>query len=270
MLKLRILLLAVCPIFTGCVTLYKPNVVHSPLLKEKDDLHVAASLGLSGSGLSNLQGAYAITDHAGIMANGMHHQRKLTSLDSSATQSEHLRILFAEAGAGYYSTFGNEKDGLFQCYGGGGYGETNDRIEGLGHPMPEVKAKYFNVFIQPGVAFTSKRVELAFDLRGNYVRLFNIHAYLYNEFDWWNTDLNFYSDTAVSFLNMEPAITIKAGGEKLKGILQFGVTIPTIHAKSYFAVNNGSLLLVPLIKFSVGVTYAFKRRGEGKRAAPAN
>ena len=242
---------------TGCVTLYKPNAIHSPMLKEKGELNASGSLGLSGCGIINLQSAYATSNHTAIMIDGMVHQRNSRSDDSSV---EKLNMFFGEAGAGYFTTLGDKNNGLFQCYGGGGYGKTIDKIKISGQPNPEVYAKYFNIFIQPGMAYISKNIEVAFDLRANYVRLFDIHAYLYDQFEWWNSDFHFYSDTAVDFMNLEPAITIKGGGEKLKGVVQFGATIPTINSSSYFMVNTSSMLLTPLIKFSVGIVYSFGRK----------
>lgn len=254
---LQILFFGMLLILTGCVTLYKPNAIHSPMLKEKGEINTSASLGLSGCGLYNVQAAYAISKHTGVMIDGMYHNRRINSADSSV---EKLNMFFGEAGAGYFTTFGNGKNGLFQCYGGGGYGSTKDKIANANQPNPEVNAKYFNIFIQPGLALTGKNFEVAFDLRANYVRLFDIHAYLYDEFEFWNTDFKFYSDTTINFMNLEPAVTLKAGGERLKGVVQFGVTIPTINSDSYFDVNTPALLGGSLIKFSVGVNYTFGRK----------
>ncbi|MCX6225532.1 MAG: hypothetical protein NTV01_12415 [Bacteroidia bacterium] len=242
---------------TGCVTLYKPNAIHSPLLKEKGELNTSGSMGLSGTGLINLQAAYAISNHAGILADGMYHRRQINSADSSV---EKLNMFFGEAGAGYFTTFGDKNTGLFQCYSGGGYGFTTDKMYDAGQSYPEVNARYFNIFIQPGLALVNKHIQIAFDLRMNYVNLFNVHASLYDRFEWWNTDFHYYSDTTLSFVNLEPTFTMKAGGEKLKGILQVGVTIPAINSHSYFMVNTSSMLAIPLVKLSVGITYAFGKK----------
>ena len=241
-------------LLTGCVTLYKPNAIHSPLLKEKGELNTSASLGFAGCGLYNLQAAYAISEHTGFMLDGMYHNRRSNNADSSV---EKLNMLFGEAGAGYFTAFGNQKNILFQCYSGGGYGITTDKIENTHQFYPEMNANYFNIFVQPGLSFTMKYFELALDVRANYVRLFNIHAYLYDKFDWWNTDFKLYSDTTLDFVNLEPAVTMKIGGGKLKGIVQLGVTIPTINSNSYFDVSNPSSLGSPLFKFSGGISYSF-------------
>ena len=250
----QILLFGMFSIVTGCVTLYKPNIVHSPLLKEKGELTTSASIGLSGSGLFNLQAAYAISNHAGILVDGMYHLRQISSADSSV---EKLNLFFGEAGAGYFTTLGHKKIGLFQCYSGCGYGIATDKIDNATQPYPEMNAKYFNIFTQPGLALTDRHFQLAFDLRINYVNLFNIQANLYEQFEWWNTDFHYYSDTSLYFVNLEPTLTVKAGGEKLKGVLQLGVTIPTINSHSFFMVNTSSMLGIPLFKLSLGMTYSF-------------
>ena len=244
-------------IFTACVTLYKPNAIHSPLLKEKGEINASASLGLSGCGLSNFQSAVAVSNHTCIMVNGMYHLRRSASADSLV---EKLNMYFVESGAGYFTRAGSKKKSLFQCYGGVGYGITKDKINNSNQADPEVYAKFYNIFIQPGFAFLNKYFEVAFDLRANYIHLFNIHAYLYDKFEFWNTDFKFYSDTSLYFMNLEPAITIKAGREKLKGLLQLGVTIPAIHADSYFDVNTSSMMIAPLINFSIGIIYTFGKK----------
>jgi len=250
----QIFSIGIALLLTGCVTLYKPNAIHSPLLKEKGELNTSAMLGVSGNGLTNLQAAYAVSNHMGILVDGMYHNKRKSSSDSSI---EKLNIGFAEAGAGYFNTFGAKKNGLFQCYSGAGLGKTKDIIFNSDSHNPEASAKYFNLFIQPGVGFITKDLIVAFDLRANYVRLYNINAYLYDQFAWWNTEFTYYSNATLDFLNLEPVVTIKAGRERLKGIFQVGLIIPTINAKSYFDVNTSSMLIAPLFKFSVGISYSF-------------
>ncbi len=237
---------------SGCITLYKPNSLHSPLLKEKGELATEAAVGISGNGLYNFQTAYAVSNHVGVLANGMYHQRKT---DNQSGGYEKLNIFFAEGGVGYFSKIAENEEGLFQCFGGGGYGTSSSRISGEAS-TPEVSAEFFNVFVQPGLAYIDEGYELAFDVRANYVRLFNIQAFLYDKFEWWNTDYIYTSGASLDFVNLEPAVTLKAGGERLKGILQIGAVIPTVNAKDYFHVNTSSMLLAPLMKFSVGINYS--------------
>ncbi len=245
-------------LLSGCVTLYKPNTIHSPLLKEKGELKAGGALGVSGSGLLNFQTCYALTNHIGVLANGMYHTRRTSTLSIPDSGIEKLNIFSGEAGAGYFITFGKEKHGLFQCYGGGGFGSTKDRIDKTSNP--EVSAKYSNIFLQPGIGYTSENFDIAFDLRGNYVQLYHIYAHLYNEFKFWNTEFQYHSNTSLYFVNLEPAVTMKAGGKNLKGVLQFGAIIPTINSDAYFSVNTSSQLALPLFKLSMGVVYTFRRQ----------
>ncbi len=254
-LHVKTFLFGISLIFTSCVTLYKPNAIHSPLLKEKGEFSASSSIGVFGTGLINLQAAYAIANNTGIMIDGMYHERRIISADSSL---EKLNMFHGEAGAGYFKPFSNNM-GLFQCYGGVGIGTTSDKIEHTTDPIPEVNAKYYNIFIQPGVGLINKNIEVAFDVRMNYVRLFNIHAFLTDKFEWWNSNFHYYSDTSFYFVNLEPALTVKVGGEKLKGLLQFGVTLPTINPDNYFNINTASVLLYPLLKFSFGISYTFRK-----------
>jgi hypothetical protein len=244
-------------VFTGCVTLYKPNIIHSPMLIEKGDLNLSASLGLSGSGLYNLQASYAISNHGGMLIDGMYHSRHINSSNSAV---DNLNMVFGEAGAGYFTRFGSHANSIFQCYSGAGFGYTSDKMENATQPSPEVNSKYINVFIQPGMFYHNEYFDLAFDIRTNYVRLYNIHGDLYDQFEWWNTDFEFYSDTTLDFVNIEPAVSFKVGGKRLKGIVQLGITIPAVNSNSYFRVNTASMLIGPLIKFSMGIAYSFGKK----------
>ena len=107
------------------------------------------------------------------------------------------------------------------------------------------------------MGYVSKNIEVALDLRDNYVCLFDINAYLYNKFEWWNTNFNYYSGATLDFMNLEPSLTLKAGSDKIKGIIQVGVIIPAINSKSYFDVNSSSLLIGPIFKLSFGLSYSF-------------
>lgn len=78
----------------------------------------------------------------------MYHGRLRKSDDGSV---EKLDMFFGEAGAGYFSLFGTEQSRWFQMYGGLGYGRTNNKIGRTDQTNPEANARYFNVFVQPGI-----------------------------------------------------------------------------------------------------------------------
>jgi len=241
--------------FTGCITLYEPNTINSPMLKLKGDLNVTGVMGLSGCGLSNLQAAYAPTKHLGIVLNTMYHYKKSGDNSVQGGDIELLRIYACEAGGGYFTSFRNMKNSYFQIYGGLGTGYAHDKVINLNTPAPEVSASYGNLYLQPGIYYTGKQFDIGFDIKANDVRIYNIHAYLYNKFEWWNTDFHYYSDTVIHFINLEPQVTFRVGGNKIKGLVQSGITIPIYNSSSFFLVNTPSMLLVPLFKFTVGISF---------------
>lgn len=255
---IRIFLCAISFFLCSCMTLYKPNTIHSPLLKEEGELKAGGALSVSGSGLLNLDACYALTNHFGILAGGMYHYRRTLNSEMPDSGTEKLNILSGEIGAGYFKILGREKHGLFQCYGGVGSGFTKDRIDIISHP--EVSAKYSNFFLQPGIGYTSDNFDIAFDLRGNYVRMRHIYSHLYHSFQLRNNSFLYPYDTSVYFVNLEPTATMKAGGKNLKGVLQLGITVPTINVDTYFNMNTSSQLALPLFKLSLGVVYTFRRQ----------
>jgi len=244
-------------ISTGCVTLYKPNLVYSPLLNAKGDFSASAALGLSGSGLYNIQGGYAVSDHMAVTVDAMYHHRFSNGSDSS---KEIMNMYFAEVGAGYYKSIFKDQNGLFQMYGGGGIGNSKDVIHMVNQTNPEAKSNYYSLYLQPGIAIIKENFAMSWDVRFEYVNLYNIEANLYEQFEWWNTDFRYYSDTTMNFMYVEPVMTIRVGGNRLKGVFQAGIIIPTIHSDTYFMVNTSSLLGIPLINLSAGISYALERK----------
>lgn len=244
-------------VLSGCATLYKPNAINSPMLKDQGEFSVTTAAGTVGCGFMNMQLSASPVKHLGLMANGMYHFRQRENDDSSIDK---LRIYSFSFGAGYYSMMGNSQKWMFQCYNGFGFGKSKDGIDYANEPDPIVRAKFFNVFSQPGFALTGKYFDMAFDLRINYVHMHDIFANQYEEFDWWNNDFEFHSDTSLNFVNLEPTITMRMGKGNLKGMMQFGLTIPAINADSYFLANPDSWLGVGLVKFSIGLSYTFRRQ----------
>ena len=229
---------------SSCVTLYKPNSINSPVLKRQGDLKCSGGLGVSGSGLLNLQTAYGVTNHVGVMLNGMYHS--IRTNEDSIYIGKHNQY-FGEGGVGYFSSMGAKKNGVFQCFGGGGIGYTNDYFSQTDENHARSTATYFNYFIQPGIAYSNDFVDVSFDIRANDVNIFSIQS-----------TSDFYNDTTFNFINLEPTFTIKAGGKKLKGFIQTGITYPIYHPDAYLTSNSFNLFLIgPIFKFSIGLNMTF-------------
>ena len=245
---------------SACTTLYKPNPIHSPMLTNKGEGHISTTLGISGTGLASMQAAYAVSDHIGIMTDGMFHYRETNYTDPYNSGQEILKIFSGEVGIGYFEKFGVNQKQLFQIYTGGGYGTTKAKITYINEPNPVISANFYNMYIQPGVVFTGNYMDLGIDVRMNYVNLFNVNAYLYDSFDFWNTNYNFTSDSTLQFVLLEPNFTMKVGSKHLKGIFQAGLTIPIVNADGYFATNSDVFYFAPVFKLNIGVSYVFGRK----------
>ncbi len=247
-----VLLLATNLFLVGCVSLYKPTVLQSPLLKEKGNARVSGSVGLLGTGLFNLQGAYAPNDHVGVLVGGMYHTERT---NEESGNPEKTSIYYGEVGGGYFTTFGGEGNRLFQCYGGAGIGRSNHVMHQNDQSEPRIGSEYATVFIQPGIAYVSRNFDAALDVRNNVVHLFNTHANLMERFEFWNTQSSFVADTTLNFMLIEPTLTLRFGPERVKGFIQVGLTLPVWNSNVYVDVFGSSLLLGQFFKCSVGITY---------------
>lgn len=250
-MKSRISLFLLSIYITGCFTVYKPNAVQSPMLFEKGDLVLSGSMGVIGTGLLNLQSAYAIDDHTGIMANAMMHSR----VETRDSLKELLNIYSTEMAVGYFDKLETDDRVQFHCYVGGGLGKSLVALEGGVSLNPTITSQYYNCFVQPGVTFFSKGIKTGIDLKANYVRLKYFNSNIFDQYKWWPNEL-MGKDTSLSFLNLEPAVTFRFGKKRVKGITQLGLTIPTLNSGNYFSVNTQSLFFITLVKFSAGIGYS--------------
>ena|SRR5688572_25229860 len=239
--SILILLLAIL-IFSGCETLYIPNAVHSPMLTNKGEGHISTSIGLIGSGLANIDVAYAVTKHMGIMADGMYHYKSFIDPYNLQSADEQTSIYYGSLGAGYYGKIGKNENLVLQFYGGGGYGDTHMHYDY--ETESDLTANYYNIYAQPGLVFKIKHVDFGFDCRVNYVQLYNFNKYLYD----------YYFESQFPYLfRIEPNFTVMIGGKHLKGKLQSGFTIPTYYYTSDFNVAY-------IYKLNVGISYIFGRK----------
>lgn len=178
----------------GCSAVYHPNMVYTPLLSNKKELKIGASL-------NNAQCAYALTNHIGIMAKGNYIKQ---------TDSYNLKVghyLF-EGGAGYFKTFDNW---VIEAYGGYGIGQSLTRLSRQN--TGSYVGNYLGVdlqraFIQSSVGYTSPYVDVAFSTRVSRVFI--------NEQFSTRTDKGFF---------IEPTLTTKVGYKYVKLVIQTGLSL---------------------------------------------
>lgn len=134
-----------------------------------------------------IQLAYSPISSIGLLING------------SFMSGEEDTHQFGEFGVGYYKSLGAL--GVFEIYSGIGYGhsETND-TDGYGN---KIQGDYFRLFAQPSIGADLGFFEGAMSIRTCYVNFPN-HG---------------------SGIFFEPALTARAGFDKVKFTSQFGISV---------------------------------------------
>jgi len=202
---------------SGCSTiLYVPNSENVPLFTAKHQVKAEVNICTETDGFSsiimgaNLQGAYAVTNHLGLMSNLF-----VAGGEDPFTLEGGSGGLF-EAGAGYFLNLSPHL--VFEAYGGAGIGwvKHNSSFNSI---TTQEKVKGHRLFAQPSIGFTSKYFDAAFSLRSCAVFYNNSPSFAAND-----SSYSLYLLTANnrSAFMMEPAITLRAGFPAVKFQAQFG------------------------------------------------
>lgn len=158
-----------------------------------------------------VQGAYAIDSHFLVMSAFQSYKIDPTSINWSSgpsTTTGGSRSNMFEFGGGYFNRFGKSENGLVEVLAGGGLGFSNtsdERFRGLVQKG----------FIQPGIGFAHKNVQLIFNLRPCLVRIDN-----------QNHDVNSGIKNPANQIFTESALTFRAGADLVKFNLQMGIAVP--------------------------------------------
>jgi hypothetical protein len=137
--------------FSGCSSIYMPNVPNTPMLTTQGEIAAGAHISLKGN--FNFNSAYAVGNHFAIMANGAYMQNNKTKKD--------VKNKAIEIGAGYFNTFGPDKNRILEIYAGVGSGKSDrllrefddDILLSTDHQI----ANYDKKFIQ--VNYSSKKTD---------------------------------------------------------------------------------------------------------------
>jgi len=150
--SLRITSILLLSILTSCSSIYMPSVPNTPMLTTQGEIAAGAHMSLKGN--FNFNSAYAVSNHFGILANGA-----TMSNERDKKDVKHKMIAF---GAGYFDTFGPDKNRILEIYAGFGSGKSErifrefDKNDVLLSTDVQ-KSKYDNKFIQ--VNYSSKKVD---------------------------------------------------------------------------------------------------------------
>ncbi|WP_443939175.1 hypothetical protein [Pedobacter sp. MW01-1-1] len=99
----------------SCSSAYLPNVPNTPMLSQKGEFSAAAHVSFKGN--VNINGAYAVANHIGLIAGG--------SAMNYHSESKDLKHRNIEIGGGYFTTFGSNKARILEVYAGVGKGSSD-------------------------------------------------------------------------------------------------------------------------------------------------
>ncbi len=97
---------------SSCSSVYMPNVPNTPMLSQAGEFSGGGHISLKGNVSAN--GAYAVSDHIGVLFSG--------SAMSSERHKKDFNHKLIEIGGGYFDTFGENNDRIIEIYGGVGKG----------------------------------------------------------------------------------------------------------------------------------------------------
>jgi len=180
---LRALLFLSLPLLAGCSSLYFPPPPQVPLLTQKGEW--SAGIHTNFSENTAVQGAYAISDHLGVMGSASFlHANKKQSFFGSKNNRQTEDHDFVEGGLGYYTRLRKDHR-VLEIYGGLGVGSTKytEYTRETNIPTQTREGTLNKYFVQVNYTSKKKRSFYAFGrdwpfnygsaLRASYVQLNN-------------------------------------------------------------------------------------------------
>jgi len=219
----RIFLFVFITGISGCMhTYYTPNMHQTPLLQQKGEAAFTGALS-TGEQVFSIEGlgAYALSDHVGIMVNASRGMGKLTKQINDSVNEEGTRRHLMEIGAGYFKTFAGK--GVFEVYGGGGLGSIYNYYDTQELSYSTVKFNRF--FVQPGIGRKGKNFDCAFSLRFASVYYYYINQHNVGPMASLDADALQLLRQERFYLLAEPAFTFRVGFKAIKFQVQTGYSI---------------------------------------------
>ena len=234
------LLVVVC---ASCAPVYVPQARNVPMLSQRGEFNGSISAGTSGF---NLQTAYALGNHVGVMANFM------TANSEHGNSTSTRRHKSGDIGVGYFL----RKGVAFEIYGGVGMGKGtgSDSTDFLGlGPVPrKMSGEYNRYFIQPSIGLYKHGFEGAFTLRFSALDFKDLHYRLDGE------QHQISQRTRYMF---EPALTTKfyPYDQRFYISTQFGICA-LMNEESQTEMGNSTEIEFEPLQFSLGVGVKLGRK----------
>lgn len=245
----------------GCVPCYyTPNIQNVPMFKEAKEIRGSFSFqfGSYSSGY-NIQTAFSVSNHVGIMLNYHHFSASYDEdIFNNFSKTGRFRGNMGEIGAGYF--LGLNYNFMFETYAGIGWGGVTNEVDEWTYTYKpdywKSKVNYTRYFLQPAFGWSPvKYFSMAFSTR--FCLLDYRKLKLYNATSTISLSDLIELDNNPAFL-IEPALTVRAGGEKVKFQLQTCVSYYPGNEYAYFdpmAVNLGVIFRLSPRKTEIEPTH---------------
>jgi hypothetical protein len=198
----------------GCKAVYAPNMAHAPLLQHQGELRGTVDI-------RNVQLAYAVASHVGLMANAYFRSEDNSPEEDEERQEGSGSLL--ELGAGYFTFLDEPKWLELEIYGGAGVGSIHHEITPSGGMTRTFDAEGVRLFLQPAAGVSTPYFDVAVSARLVAVAYTETSAENYTPEDLEGDRFAGLEDTTWMFL--EPAITVRGGYKWVKLQFQFGRSI---------------------------------------------
>jgi hypothetical protein len=224
--------LGIIAIFSSCsTTMYVPNTVNAPLLKEKKEVKINIDQ-------NNLQAATAISNHVGLMLNGFYKTYKNNNYQHEGG--------LAEIGLGYYKPM-NQKHLVLEAFGGLGLGTVSKRENITNNSQTytaSLKANATRIFLQPEIGYSNKIVDIIFTPRFSFLKYNSFSSSNYTQQQLKEDYLDNGQLTSSVYIFAEPALTVRLGYKWIKLQVQYGLTTNISGGNIKYADNFSSIGLV--------------------------
>ena len=209
-MKTSLLFLSFAVFLSCCApSFYSPNQQNVPGFQKKKEVRLNAARGFDGF---DVQATYAVTNHLGVQLNSLFYS---FDWNEFRKYSEGNGI---ELGLGYYKPFSNF---VFETYGLIGKGKFTNRDLNDDPYQPEndgyLKSDILRFALQPALTYKRKYYSISLSSRLSSINYYKVEGHYYDYF----TDLGNELRHNSSYFLFEPALTFRAGLEKLKFQIQF-------------------------------------------------
>lgn len=214
---------------------YRPNTQQIPLFKEKGEGR--ASIASNMEDQIELQGAYAVSNNIGIVANGLYAKYNLDN------GTDMVKGKLIEAGAGYFMPV--KYNFVFEVYGLAGIGHVHNRFGETITPIFDrtIESDLFRLSVLPVIGYRIPNFSVALSTRIALLNYFNYKGgYIYD------SELQtYYLHNNKSNILLEPALTIRGGWHAIQLQAQLVGCVNLSNSNFHQENTGGSLGIIFLL-----------------------